>query len=154
MKRKDKEQVLSIIYDCIVKPEIDEGDRALVDYRRAKMMIAAIEEEEEDPNPYNSVLQMLRDFDLEKEWDGDIEELAEYICQLFKRGPYAKTEVAKMIRKKAKKTEQEMSFETKKELAIAAIQALYNGVPEYRKLRAALAWAATVLDKAQPEDNR
>ena len=45
MKRKDKEQVLSIIYDCIVKPEIDEGDRALVDYRRAKMMIAAARSE-------------------------------------------------------------------------------------------------------------
>ena len=91
MNRQDKEQVLKILYECVACPEVDEDDRALVDYRKAKELIAAIQEKtEEEPNPYNSVLQLLRDFDLETEWDGDIEELAEYICQMFKRGPYAK----------------------------------------------------------------
>lgn len=40
------------------------------------------------PNPFNSVLALLRDFDLESEWDGDIYELAQYICDMFKDGPY------------------------------------------------------------------
>lgn len=89
MKKEDKEQVLEILYGCIVNPEVDEDDTALVDYRKAKKLIMAIKAEtEEEPNPYYSVLQLLRDFDLESEWGGNIEELADYICQMFKRGPY------------------------------------------------------------------
>jgi len=60
MKKEDKEQVLKILYECIVNPEVDEDDHALVDYRMAKVKIAALAEEE-DPNPYNSVVQLLRD---------------------------------------------------------------------------------------------
>ena len=44
--------------------------------------------EKVQPNPFNSVVQLLRDFDLESEWDGDIWELAQYICDMFKDGPY------------------------------------------------------------------
>lgn len=35
----DKERVLEILYNNIVKPAIDEDDVALVDYERAKMEI-------------------------------------------------------------------------------------------------------------------
>ena len=89
MNIQDKKRVMQILYGCIVAPEVDEEDQALVDYRQAKERIAGLPIEPDDPNPYDSVLELLRDFDLESEWDGDIAELAEYICQLFKRGPYA-----------------------------------------------------------------
>ena len=89
MNKQEKGTVLQILHSCIVKPEVDESDLALVDYRMAKVKIAALPEQE-DPNPYDSVVQLLRDFDLETEWDGDIYELADYICLMFKRGPYAR----------------------------------------------------------------
>ena len=38
------------------------------------------------PNPFNSVVGVLRDFDIEEE--PYIYDLAETICQLFKSGPY------------------------------------------------------------------
>lgn len=47
MKKEDKEQVLKILYECIVNPEVDEDDHALVDYRLAKMKILGMKEEEE-----------------------------------------------------------------------------------------------------------
>lgn len=40
------------------------------------------------PDPFNKVVQLLKEFDLESEWDGDIKELAQYICDMFKDGPY------------------------------------------------------------------
>lgn len=40
------------------------------------------------PNPYNAVVQLLMYFDLHTEWHGDIYELAQYICDLFKDGAY------------------------------------------------------------------
>ena len=46
----------------------------------------------------------------------------------------------------------EDSFETKQELAVAAITSLYNAVPESRKLRSALRWAIDILEKAKPEE--
>ena len=45
-------------------------------------------EEKYQLNPFDTVVQLLRDFDLESEWDGDLQELAQYICDLFKDGPY------------------------------------------------------------------
>ena len=38
------------------------------------------------PNPFNSVVQLLRDFDLDDE--EMIKDLADYICQMFKDGAY------------------------------------------------------------------
>ena len=43
MTNKDKEKVLQILYDCIVKPAIDEDDVVFVDYYRAKSMIMRLE---------------------------------------------------------------------------------------------------------------
>ena len=40
------------------------------------------------PNPFDSVVQLLLDFDLGSEWDGDVRELAQYICDMFKDGAY------------------------------------------------------------------
>ena len=45
MTREDKEKILNILYGCIVNPEVDEEDQALVDYRQAKLMIMGIQEE-------------------------------------------------------------------------------------------------------------
>ena len=45
-------------------------------------------QEKRQPNPFDSVMQLLLDFDLDKEWDGDVRELAQYICDLFKDGAY------------------------------------------------------------------
>lgn len=45
MTREDKEKILKILYGCIVNPEVDEEDQALVDYRQAKLMIMGIQEE-------------------------------------------------------------------------------------------------------------
>ena len=44
--------------------------------------------EKRQPNPFDSVVQLLLDFDLGSEWDGDVKELAQYICDLFKDGAY------------------------------------------------------------------
>lgn len=149
MKREEKNKVLQILYDCIVKPETDEDDIALVDYRMAKVKIAALAEEE-DPNPYNSVVQLLRDFDLETEWDGNIYELAEYICQMFKRGPYARTEDKTMLWKKPKEATITLKA-TKKDTAIATLTAVYNAVPESKELREAIEWAVDILKKEEEE---
>lgn len=147
MRREEKNKVLQILYDCIVKPETDEDDIALVDYRMAKVKIAALAEEE-DPNPYNSVVQLLRDFDLETEWDGNIYELAEYICQMFKRGPYARAEDKTMLWKKPKEATITLKA-TKKDIAIATLMAVYNAVPESKELREAIEWAVAVLQKEE-----
>lgn len=48
---------------------------------------------------------------------------------------------------KQKKTEDD--FETRKELAIAAITVVYNNVPESKKVRDALKWAIDVLEKQE-----
>ena len=45
MTREDKEKILKILYGCIVNPEVDEEDQAIVDYRQAKLMIMGIQEE-------------------------------------------------------------------------------------------------------------
>ena len=45
-------------------------------------------QEVSQPNPFNAVVQLLEYFDLHTEWSGDINELAQYICDLFKDGPY------------------------------------------------------------------
>lgn len=45
-------------------------------------------EEKAQPNPFDSVVQLLLDFDLGSEWDGDVRELAQYICDMFKDGAY------------------------------------------------------------------
>lgn len=45
MTKEDKEKILKILYGCIVNPEVDEEDQALVDYRQAKLMIMGIQEE-------------------------------------------------------------------------------------------------------------
>ncbi len=42
--------------------------------------------EKRQPNPYNSVVALLRDFDIHEE--PYIFDLADYICQLFKDGAY------------------------------------------------------------------
>lgn len=42
--------------------------------------------EKYQPNPFNSVVQMLRDFDLHDE--EMIKDLADHICQMFKDGAY------------------------------------------------------------------
>ena len=42
--------------------------------------------EKYQPNPFNSVVQLLRDFDLDEE--EVIKDLADYICQMFKDGAY------------------------------------------------------------------
>lgn len=44
--------------------------------------------EKRQPNPFNSVMALLRDFDLEQDAEFDIAELADMICQLFKDGAY------------------------------------------------------------------
>lgn len=44
--------------------------------------------EKYQPNPFNSVMALLRDFDLEQDAEFDIAELADMICQLFKDGAY------------------------------------------------------------------
>ena len=44
--------------------------------------------EKRQPNPFDSVVQLLLDFDLGSEWDGDVRELAQYICDMFKDGAY------------------------------------------------------------------
>lgn len=48
-------------------------------------------EVEYQPNPYDSVVELLRDFDIDDE--EVIRDLADYICIMFKRGPYDSTEV-------------------------------------------------------------
>lgn len=48
-------------------------------------------EVEYQPNPYDSVVALLRDFDIDDE--EVIRDLADYICIMFKRGPYDSTEV-------------------------------------------------------------
>ena len=45
-------------------------------------------QEKRQPNPFNSVMALLRDFDLEQDAEFDIAELADMICQLFKDGAY------------------------------------------------------------------
>ena len=45
MTKEDKEKILKILYGCIVNPEVDEEDQALVDYRQAKLIIMGIQEE-------------------------------------------------------------------------------------------------------------
>lgn len=40
------------------------------------------------PNPFDSVVALLLDFDLGSEWGGDVRELAQYICDMFKDGAY------------------------------------------------------------------
>ena len=45
-------------------------------------------EEKRQTNPFDSVVQLLLDFDLGSEWGGDVKELAQYICDLFKEGAY------------------------------------------------------------------
>ena len=42
--------------------------------------------EKSQPNPFNSVVQLLRDFDLHDE--EMIKDLADHICQMFKDGAY------------------------------------------------------------------
>lgn len=147
MRKEEKNKVLQILYDCIVKPETDEDDVALVDYRKAKVKIAALAEEE-DPNPYDSVVALLRDFDLETEWDGNIYELAEYICQMFKRGPYARKEDKTMLWKKPKEATITLKA-TKKDIAIATLEAVHRAVPESKELREAIEWAVGVLEKQE-----
>lgn len=44
--------------------------------------------EKYQPNPFDSVVQLLLDFDLGSEWGGDVRELAQYICDMFKDGAY------------------------------------------------------------------
>ena len=46
MTKEDKAKVLNILYECIVKPAIDEDDVVFVDYNRAKAMIMKLEEPE------------------------------------------------------------------------------------------------------------
>ena len=149
MNKQEKGTVLKILHSCIVKPEVDESDVALVDYQMAKIKIAALPEQE-DPNPYDSVVQLLRDFDLETEWDGDIYELADYICLMFKRGPYAKKEEKAMFWKKPKEATITIKT-TKKEIAIATLTAVYNAVPESKELREAITWAVGVLQEQEDE---
>ena len=45
------------------------------------------------PNPFKNVVALLKDFDVEEEWDGDLYELAQNICDIFKDGPYDSVEV-------------------------------------------------------------
>ena len=45
MTKVDKKEVLKTLDECITNPEVDEDDEALVDYRRAKLMIMGIQEE-------------------------------------------------------------------------------------------------------------
>lgn len=153
MTKREKEQILQILYDCIVKPEADEEDEALVNYWQAKTRIMLMPDDEEKPNPFDSVLQLLLDFDLGTEWDGDVEELACYICQLFKQGPYARREEMLFKRASEKKALADDKYVqiTKKELAIATIQVVYNSVPENQKLREALKWAMDELNKVEEE---
>lgn len=48
-------------------------------------------EVEYQPNPFDSVVELLRDFDIDDE--EVIRDLADYICIMFKHGPYDSTEV-------------------------------------------------------------
>ena len=50
-------------------------------------------QEKLQPDPYKSVVALLKDFNLHNEWDGDIRELAQHICDMFKDGPYDSVEV-------------------------------------------------------------
>lgn len=45
MTKEDKEKIMKILYGCIVAPEVDEEDQALVDYKLAKLMVMGIQEE-------------------------------------------------------------------------------------------------------------
>lgn len=45
-------------------------------------------QEKRQPNPFDSVVALLLDFDLGSEWGGDVRELAQYICDMFKDGAY------------------------------------------------------------------
>lgn len=56
------------------------------------MVIAVLvtdkDKEKRQPNLYDSLVLLLRDFDINEE--PYVYELADYICQLFKDGPYYK----------------------------------------------------------------
>lgn len=66
--------------DCVLSPvSYKEWDEQ---YKNCPLI------EKWQPNPFDSVVQLLLDFDLGSEWGGDVRELAQYICDLFKDGAY------------------------------------------------------------------
>lgn len=66
--------------DCVLSPvSYKEWDEQ---YKNCPLI------EKYQPNPFDSVVQLLLDFDLGSEWGGDVRELAQYICDMFKDGAY------------------------------------------------------------------
>lgn len=166
MTKKDKEKILKILYGCIVAPEVDEEDQALVDYKLAKLMVMGIQEEpsyeqgkqdervEMSHRCYGEFVDLLHEW-YEDEIDNP-EELADFFCQIIKG--FTSFEIRHMGEEKRKedadmlafgKKKKELIFQEKKEIAIATLQAVKNGTQESEKLQAALDWAIETLRKVE-----
>lgn len=165
MKKAEKEEVLKILYGCIVNPEVDEEDQALVDYKLAKLMVVGIQEEPSyEQGRQDERIEMSHRcydvfVDLLHEWyDTAVEnpeELANLFCQIIKG--FTSFEIRHMGEEKRKEDagvlafgkKKEPIFQEKKEIAIATLQAVKNETQESEKLQAALDWAIETLRKAE-----